>query len=94
MLTVMQTLPGNHERLYPQSGDRYNMGRDSGGECGVVYERRLQMPVQGEDRPWYSFDFGPVHFLAFSTEHRFEEGSEQYQSRSLTESLIQWSVDF
>lgn len=55
------------------------MGSDSGGECGVVYEKRLKMPNGGKDKPWYSFDFGPVHFTTFSTEHSFERGTEQYQ---------------
>jgi len=73
------TVPGNHERLYPFSGDRYDTGTDSGGECGVAYDRRLKMPVPGEDMPWYSFDFGPIHFTTFSTEHPFEPGTEQYK---------------
>jgi len=72
------TIPGNHERDYPGSGDRYNVARDSGGECGVVYEKRLKMPSGERDRPWYSFDFGSIHFTTFSTEHPFEQGTEQH----------------
>lgn len=33
------------------------------------------------DSPWYSFDFGPVHFTVISTEHDFTTGSEQVRSR-------------
>ena len=68
------TTIGNHERNWPNSGDRFPAQYDSGGECGVPYERRLQMPRPAEDEPWYSFDFGPIHFLQYSTEHVFAKG--------------------
>lgn len=68
------TTIGNHERNWPDSGDRFPAQYDSGGECGVPYERRLQMPRPAEDKPWYSFDFGPIHFLQYSTEHVFAKG--------------------
>lgn len=68
------TTIGNHERNWPNSGDRFPAQYDSGGECGVAYERRLQMPRPAEDKPWYSFDFGPIHFLQYSTEHVFAKG--------------------
>ena len=68
------TTIGNHERNWPNSGDRFPAQYDSGGECGVPYERRLQMPRPAEDKPWYSFDFGPIHFLQYSTEHVFAKG--------------------
>eukprot|EP00884_Botryococcus_braunii_P013968 jgi/Botrbrau1/22572/Bobra.176_1s0005.1 len=72
------TLIGNHERDWPGTGDRYPSGvRDSGGECGIPTERRLQMPQAGPDKPWYSYDYGPVHLLQYSTEHDFGIGSEQ-----------------
>lgn len=32
------------------------------------------MPQAGPDKPWYSFDFGPIHFLQYSTEHVFAPG--------------------
>jgi hypothetical protein len=51
----------------------------SGGECGIAYERRIQMPTPADDKPWYSFDFGPIHFLQYSTEHDFSRGSEQHR---------------
>ena len=32
------------------------------------------MPLSGKDKWWYSFDFGPIHFLQYSTEHDFAPG--------------------
>lgn len=72
------TVPGNHERDWPNTGDRFGSVEDSGGECGVPLERRFTMPQAGPDKPWYSFDFGPIHFLQYSTEHDFAPGSEQH----------------
>lgn len=69
---------GNHERLAPNSGDRYGIINDSGGECGIAYEQRLKMPGVGRDMPWYSYDFGPIHFLTISGEHDFFPDSIQY----------------
>lgn len=71
------TTIGNHERDWPGSGDRFVQQWDSGGECGVPYYRRTRMPTPAEDKPWYSFDYGPIHFVQYSTEHAFEPGSEQ-----------------
>eukprot|EP00877_Chromochloris_zofingiensis_P010708 jgi/Chrzof1/5891/Cz16g19170.t1 len=88
--------PGNHERDWPGSGDRYNVD-DSGGECGVAYERRMTMPLPGRDKQWYSFDYGPIHFLQYSTEHAFEPGTEQYKFilddlRSVNRSRTPWVI--
>jgi len=73
------TCIGNHERDWPDSGCYYNTS-DSGGECGVPYENRFIMPgtEDSPDEPWYSFDYGNVHFVLMSTEHDFLEGSDQY----------------
>lgn len=71
------TCIGNHERDFPSSGSLWD-GTDSGGECGVPYESRLQMPTPRKDQPWYSFNFGCVHFILMSTEHDFTSGSAQY----------------
>lgn len=50
---------GNHERDWPgtESGKLYPDATDSGGECGVAYRRRFQMPLpsENEDDLWYSF---------------------------------------
>eukprot|EP01117_Protostelium_nocturnum_P005141 TRINITY_DN1866_c0_g1_i1.p1 TRINITY_DN1866_c0_g1~~TRINITY_DN1866_c0_g1_i1.p1 ORF type:complete len:569 (+),score=151.58 TRINITY_DN1866_c0_g1_i1:237-1943(+) len=70
------TLPGNHERDFPNSGVPQN-GTDSGGECGVPYYKRFPMPTPTPDQPWYSFESGPVHFVTMSTEHDFTVGSLQ-----------------
>lgn len=91
------TTIGNHERNWPNSGDRFPAQYDSGGECGVAYERRLQMPSPAEDKPWYSFDFGPIHFLQYSTEHVFAKGSEQHafmikNLASVNRTLTPWLV--
>ena len=83
--------PGNHESdsvllpqfafLNPPSPEPpagYSGTEDSGGECSVPYEQRLQPPNMAPHKDWYSVDVGPVHFLQFSTEQNFMRGSEQY----------------
>eukprot|EP00250_Pteridium_aquilinum_P021385 c25104_g1_i1 orf=356-1489(-) len=72
------TAIGNHERDFPDSGSHYETP-DSGGECGVAYEKYFQMPTQGKDKPWYSFEAGPVHFTVMSTEHDWTSESEQFK---------------
>lgn len=93
------TSPGNHERDWPDTGDRFGGYKDSGGECGVAYNLQTGMSSSFDsfevgrkvkyntakhkkrltaDAPWYSFDFGPIHFLQYSTEHAFDPGSSQY----------------
>eukprot|EP00730_Choanoeca_flexa_P014543 TRINITY_DN6397_c0_g1_i1.p1 TRINITY_DN6397_c0_g1~~TRINITY_DN6397_c0_g1_i1.p1 ORF type:complete len:368 (+),score=72.75 TRINITY_DN6397_c0_g1_i1:338-1441(+) len=71
------TAIGNHERDWPNSGSAVG-DTDSGGECGVPYERRFPMPTSSWDKPWYSFDYGVIHLLVISTEHDFAKGSEQW----------------
>ncbi|KAG2498630.1 hypothetical protein HYH03_003377 [Edaphochlamys debaryana] len=70
--------PGNHERDWPNTADMFGV-EDSGGECGVPYEHRFAMPQQGYDKQWYSFEYGPVYFIQYSTEHQFGPGTEQYK---------------
>ena len=31
------------------------------------------------DAPWYSFDYGPIHFTVMSTEHAYAPGSAQHE---------------
>ena len=69
---------GNHERDFPNSGSYYT-GTDSGGECGVPYERRFPMPRPSIDDAWYGFDYGSVHVVLMSTEHDFRPQSAQYK---------------
>ncbi|XP_047320801.1 probable inactive purple acid phosphatase 27 [Impatiens glandulifera] len=71
------TAIGNHERDYASSGSVYQTP-DSGGECGVAYETYFPMPTPGKDKPWYSIEQGPVHFTVISTEHNWNQSSEQY----------------
>ena len=71
------TTDGNHERDFPNSGSLFT-GHDSGGECGVPYEKRFSMPTKAQDDTWYSLNYGPVHFLVISTEHAFDVTSKQY----------------
>ncbi|XVF43200.1 hypothetical protein PTKIN_Ptkin02bG0021500 [Pterospermum kingtungense] len=62
---------------------------DGGGECGVPYSFRFNMPGNsseptGTHAPatrnlYYSFDMGPVHFVYMSTETNFLSGSNQYK---------------
>ena len=69
---------GNHERDFPKSGSFY-VGTDSGGECGVPYEKRFPMPRPSLDEAWYGFDYGSVHVVLMSTEHDFQPQSTQYK---------------
>lgn len=71
------TAIGNHERDYMNSGSVYILP-DSGGECGVPYEKYFPMPTPEMDKPWYSIEQGPVHFTVISTEHDWKPNSEQY----------------
>ena len=73
------TAIGNHEQDWSGHGATFNVSNeDSGGECGAAYDARLPMPGTSRDKPWYSFEAGPVHFTVMSTEHAFAPGSEQY----------------
>lgn len=58
---------GNHERCWPGTGTRGSS--DSGGECGVPLATRFKMPWEGVARPWYSFEYGPIHVSVLATEH-------------------------
>ncbi|KAI7995996.1 putative inactive purple acid phosphatase 2 [Camellia lanceoleosa] len=84
---------GNHEYDWPHQPWKpdwsYSVyGKDGGGECGVPYSLRFNMPgnsseVTGTRAPatrnlYYSFDFGSVHFVYISTETNFLAGSSQY----------------
>ena len=46
---------GNHERDWPGTGTRFDFppAKDSGGECGVPYDKRFPMPLPGPDKEWY-----------------------------------------
>lgn len=63
-------------RDYADSGSVYTTP-DSGGECGVAYESYFPMPTSARDKPWYSIEQASVHFTVISTEHPWDENSEQ-----------------
>lgn len=84
---------GNHEYdwpLQPWKPEWSNSiyGTDGGGECGVPYSLKFNMPGNsseptGNHAPatrnlYYSFDMGAVHFVYISTETNFLPGSPQY----------------
>ncbi|KAF6165186.1 hypothetical protein GIB67_000770 [Kingdonia uniflora] len=84
---------GNHEYNWPLQPWRpewaqASYGTDGGGECGVPYSLKFNMPGNsavptGTHAPatrnlYYSFDVGVVHFVYISTETNFLTGSEQY----------------
>jgi len=54
-----------------------NYGSDSGGECGVPPYHRFHTPSNGLGLFWYSFDYGNVHIIQFSSEHDYTAGSDQ-----------------
>jgi len=73
------TMQGNHERDYPGTGSAIG-GADSGGECGVPTQARFLMPTDDprqQDKGWYSFAQGPVHFIMMDTEMSAAAGSAQ-----------------
>lgn len=76
------TVLGNHETDWPGTSDRFANSSipvmDSGGECSVPYLRRLAMPRASEATPWYTFEYGPITFVQYSTEHPFEPGTPQH----------------
>jgi len=90
------TNPGNHERDYINSNGLFNV-TDSGGECGIPYEHRFLMPGTDHETQWYSFDFGNVHVIMFSTELNFSIGSAQYEFlesdlASVDRSMTPWVI--
>ncbi|RZC77569.1 hypothetical protein C5167_001739 [Papaver somniferum] len=82
---------GNHEYdwpLQPWKPEWASYGKDGGGECGVPYSLKFNMPGNsssptGTRAPatrnlFYSFDSGVVHFVYMSTETNFLPGGDQY----------------
>ena len=43
-----------------------------------LIETRFPMPTRAMDEPWYSFDFGVLHYIMISTEHAFAPTSPQF----------------
>eukprot|EP01006_Ploeotia_vitrea_P031255 TRINITY_DN63577_c1_g2_i1.p2 TRINITY_DN63577_c1_g2~~TRINITY_DN63577_c1_g2_i1.p2 ORF type:complete len:601 (+),score=287.99 TRINITY_DN63577_c1_g2_i1:46-1848(+) len=55
-----------------------NLGADSHGECARPVHERFHMPDNGNGVFWYSFDYGSVHVIQFSSEHDWTQGSRQF----------------
>ncbi|CAL1395070.1 unnamed protein product [Linum trigynum] len=85
---------GNHEYDWPAQPWRPDWsygsyGTDGGGECGVPYSLKFNMPGNSSEPTgmrapptrnlYYSFDLGTVHFVYISTETNFLRGSQQYE---------------
>ncbi|XP_008465701.1 probable inactive purple acid phosphatase 2 [Cucumis melo] len=85
---------GNHEYDWPLQPWKpewaYGIyGKDGGGECGVPYSLKFNMPgnfsepTESHSLPtrnlFYSFNMGSVHFVYISTETNFLQGSSQYE---------------
>ncbi|CAN6902162.1 unnamed protein product [Brassica oleracea] len=85
---------GNHEYDFPAQPWKpdwaaWTYGNDGGGECGVPYSMRFNMPGNsseptGTKAPptrnlYYSYDVGSVHFVYISTETNFLKGGRQYE---------------
>ncbi|KAF1321527.1 Inactive purple acid phosphatase 9, partial [Globisporangium splendens] len=51
---------------------------DSGGECGVPFNKRFHMPENGNKIFWYSFEVGLMHHAVISTEHDYTPGSRMF----------------
>ncbi len=50
------------------------------------------MPLPRPGAFWYSFDFGPVHFLQYSTEVPFDAASEQYRCSTQLRCAVQHEI--
>ncbi|KAL3840529.1 hypothetical protein ACJIZ3_025120 [Penstemon smallii] len=85
---------GNHEYDWPMQPwkpdwSSLSYKKDGGGECGVPYSLRFNMPGNSSEPTgtrapatqnlYYSFDMGVVHFVYLSTETIFIQGSKQYE---------------
>lgn len=91
---------GNHE-LQLGDGQAGVHCFANGSECrGLAYVKRVAatMPTAGSVSPfYYSFSYGPVHFLVYSTEHPFAEGSPQWRwvqsdLQSVDRAATPWTV--
>lgn len=81
---------GNHEYDWPTQSFKpllFTYRKDSGGECGIPYDRRFNMPgpelkskdfLTGSRNIYHSVNVGMVHFIMLSSEHNMTKGSEQY----------------
>jgi len=94
------TVTGNHEADWPGFPGMRD-GWDSTGECNGAYEKRYGqfMPKGTTDKSvqWYSWNQGPVHVIALSTEHDTGVGSVQNKwlkkdLQSVDRSVTPWVI--
>ena len=91
-ITSQSTDTNRKQVVHMMVSVRLNHVRGTGGECGIVYSRRQNMPPQpGQSNPgmvsagswglrsYYSFDYGPIHFLQYDSESPFALGTLQHQ---------------
>lgn len=71
--------PGDTEAADPALPGAAFSSAASGGECGVAYSQRLQMPHKAAREMWYSADMGPVHVVMLNTEQSLAADSAQYR---------------
>ena len=78
---IYLTTVGNHESDWVNTETlQYELGKSSGGECGLFATTLLPMPTPATRfEPWYSYNIGLIHFVGMSTEHDYNYGSKQYQ---------------
>jgi hypothetical protein len=63
----MMLCPGNHESQF----------------SFAAHLNRTHMPVVGTGplkRFYYSFEYGPIHFITISTEHPYQNNTEQWEA--------------
>nr|POF14528.1 putative inactive purple acid phosphatase 1 [Quercus suber] len=69
---------GNHECVWPGTGSFYQ-NMDSGGECGVLAEKKFYVPAENRANFWYSTDYVMFQFCLAHTELYWRGRSEQYK---------------
>lgn len=81
---------GNHEYDWPTQSFKpwyFSYRHDSGGECGIPYDKRFKMPgppfrskdvLSGSTNIYHSINVGLVHIVMISSEHDMSPGSEQF----------------
>ena len=108
--SMMDTLTGKYPYMVV-AGNHELVPGDSGNENGIPLLQRFRMPYPDLRRHpilpnstlegrafWYSFDWGPVHFVAISTEHDDDPSQKLWLSKDLeaasTDPSVQWIVTF
>lgn len=71
--------PGDTEAADPALPGSAFASAASGGECGVPYSQRLQMPHKAAREMWYSTDMGAVHLVMLNSEQSLAMDSPQYR---------------